>query len=125
MARTVFTLRILVRACALVLIVLGVLFWIGRAFDLIGLHMLVGIVLVVVLWILAGLAIGARLAPGLVAFAFIWGLVVVALGMAHAQLLPGSAHWVIQVLHLLVGLSAVGLAETLGRRIVTRAPAAR
>jgi hypothetical protein len=42
------------------------------------------------------------------------------LGLTQTQLLPGSAHWLIQVLHLLVGLGAISLAETLGRQIQAR-----
>jgi plastocyanin len=40
-----------------------------------------------------------------------------AFGMTQSGVLPGDAHRVIQVLHLLVGPGAVGLAETLARRI--------
>lgn len=119
MARTVLSLRMLVRACALVLVVLGILFWTGHAFAWINVHMLVGLVLVIALWALAGLAL--RVVPGLAAFGFVWGLVVLVFGMVQTSLLSGDAHWVIQVLHLLVGLSAVGLAETLGRRILAGA----
>ncbi len=40
-----------------------------------------------------------------------------ALGATQTSILPGPEHWVIQVLHLLVGLTAIALAEVLGRRI--------
>jgi hypothetical protein len=56
--------------------------------------------------------------------AIVWGLVVPILGLNQDRLLVGSAHWVIEVLHLLVGLGAVGLAERLARAIKARqAPA--
>jgi hypothetical protein len=51
-----------------------------------------------------------------VSFAIVWGVVVVALGMTQDSLLIGELHWIIQVLHLLVGLGAVGQAETLARQ---------
>ena len=38
------------------------------------------------------------------------------LGLTQSQLLPGDAHWVVQVLHLLVGLVAMGLAQDLAAR---------
>ena len=38
-------------------------------------------------------------------------------------LVTGTWHWTIQVLHLLVGLAAVGQAEVLGRRIKRSDPA--
>ena len=46
---------------------------------------------------------------GLVALAAVWGLIVPILGVMQTQLLPGGAHWVIEVIHLLVGLVAIGL----------------
>ena len=50
------------------------------------------------------------------ALALVWGLITIILGMTQTQLLPGSAHWVIRALHLVVGLVAMGLGETLAAR---------
>ena len=47
-----------------------------------------------------------------------WGLT---WSMDQAELLPGDLHWLIRVLHLLIGIGAVGFAETLGVRIRRRA----
>jgi hypothetical protein len=107
----------LVRFCGVILIVLGALFWIGTARSLVPIHMLLGIVLVIALWVEA--LVGARQGASgtTVALAVVWGLVVVILGLVQTQLLPGPVHWIVQVLHLLVGLVAIGLAETLGRQI--------
>ena len=115
----------LVRICGLALLTLGLLFWTGNARGLIPLHMLLGLVLVLALWTLAGLAARAGVPIGLVALAVAWGLIVPALGLTQAQLLPGSAHWIIQVLHLLVGIGAIGQAEGLAARIKVRQPADR
>jgi hypothetical protein len=76
--------------------------------------MWIGFVLVIALWIMAGLAARAGVNPGLVALAVVWGLIVPALGMTQVRLLPGDLHWIIQVIHLLVGLIAIGLGERLG-----------
>ena len=69
---------------------------------------------------LAVLAAVARVQPGLVIATLVWAVVVVALGLTQERLLPGPAHWVIQVIHLLVGMAAIGLSEALGRRIQGR-----
>jgi len=98
-------------------IVLGLFFWTGVAQSLIPLHMVVGIVFVLSLWTTAGLAIKARAPMGLVALAFASGAVVILLGVTQAQILPGPNHWVIRVIHLLVGLAAMGQAGGLARRI--------
>jgi hypothetical protein len=107
----------LVRITGLVQIVLGLLFWSGTALALIPVHMLVGLVLVLSLWTLAGLALAARVGVGLPIVALVWGLVVPLLGVMQDQLLPGDLHWMIRGLHLLVGLTAIVLAESLGARI--------
>ena len=104
----------LARLDGVVMLILGGLFWTGNALALIPVHMLLGIVLVLTLWSLALIAARSGVQPGLVGFAIVWGFVVPILGMTQSGLLPGPAHWVIQVIHLLVGITAVGLADTLG-----------
>lgn len=118
-------LRIVLRACAVVLLALGLLFWTGNATGLVPLHQLIGFVLVLSLWALAVLAARAGVPLGLVAFAAVWGLVVPVLGLTQTEILPGSAHWLVRVLHLLVGLAAVGLGEALTARILALAPRTR
>ncbi|HEX5547124.1 MAG TPA: hypothetical protein VFX24_06910 [Ktedonobacterales bacterium] len=114
---TANVLRILVSAIGAVMIVLGLLFWTGNAFALLPLHMLLGIALVLMLWIIAVLALVARVNPILALVTLIWGLIVPILGITQFQLLPGSLHWIIQTLHLLVGLVAIALANILARQI--------
>ena len=106
-----------VRLCFVVLIVLGVLFWTGRADSLIPLHQFLGFVLVLALWTLAVLAARSHVPVVLVAIAILWGLLLPVFGLTQTRIVPGSFHWIVQVLHLLVGLAAVGQAENLARRI--------
>ena len=113
--------RWLVRLLGTIMLILGTLFWTGNALSLIPVHMLLGLALVLTLWTLAILAARGGVHPGLVALAIAWGLVVPILGLSQDGLLPGPAHWVIQVLHLLVGLAAIGLAEALSVRLVAPA----
>ncbi len=116
--------RLVVRLFGLILLVLGVLFWSGHARELINTHMLLGVLFVIALWVLSGIAAASRASGGLVALGVVWGVVVLALGMTQASLMPGPAHWVIQVLHLVVGLIAMGLGETMGKRIQASSAAA-
>jgi hypothetical protein len=112
--------QVLVRATGVIQLVLGLLFWTGNATGLVPLHMLIGFLLVLGLWTVAGLAARAGVQPGLVALAAVWGLAVAVLGLTQEELLPGSAHWLVQVLHLLVGLGAIGLSENLAARAKAR-----
>jgi len=114
----------LVRITGLIQIVLGLLFWTGNQVTLVPVHILVGLVLVLSLWTLALIGALSGVQPGLVVVVLLWGGLVIVLGLTQAQILTGGAHWVIQVLHLLVGLSAIGQAEGLGQRIRRSAPAA-
>ena len=122
MQRVILVLRWLIRMCAIVQLTLGSLFWTGNAAPWIPLHMLTGLVLVLGLWTQAALAARAGLPVGMLGLALGWGAVVVALGVTQDGLLPGDAHWLIQVLHLLVGVSAVGLAEAIAARSLRRLP---
>jgi len=115
----------LVRLCFLALVILGIEFWTGHMLALIQLHMAIGAVLVVCLWIMAIIGLGARVPVGQAVVALVWGLVVIAFGMTHARLLPGSQHWIIQVLHLIVGMLAVGMSEGLARAINWRRTSGR
>lgn len=117
MRRTVTIARGIVRLTAIVQIVLGVLFWTDKATDLVPLHQTVGIILVLALETLVVASARAGVDRRLVVIAGIWGVVVVVLGYSQGSLLAGSAHWVIEVLHLLVGLGAIGQAEVLATRI--------
>ncbi len=107
----------LVRLTGLILIVLGLAFWTGHAVPLIPLHKQVGYLFVLSLWTLTVLAARAGVAPGFVALVVAWGLAVAALGMTQDRLLIGDVHWMIKVLHLLVGVGAMGLAEGLAARV--------
>jgi hypothetical protein len=110
-------LRLIIRASFLVQLALGLLFWTGRANQLIPLHRLNGFVLVIAVWALAFIAARAGVNPRLVAGAVLWGLVAPVLGLTQEHILPGSLHWTVQILHLLVGFGLIGLAENLGRRL--------
>jgi uncharacterized membrane protein YuzA (DUF378 family) len=110
----------LIRLIGLVLIVLGILFWTGVDYteSLVRIHMQLGVALVILLWILAGIALRTRVNAGLAVGALIWGFIVAAFGMSLRHLLAGSSSpELYRVLHLIVGLCAIGLAESLGARI--------
>lgn len=107
----------LIRVLGVILIVLGLLFWTGQALPLIPVHMLLGLVFAISLWTLAFLAARARVNSSLVLSTVLWGLLVLFLGVTQTRLLTGQIHWLIQILHLLVGLGAIGQAERLAASI--------
>jgi hypothetical protein len=113
----------LARVTGLTQIILGLVIWVFHPDAVIPVHIAVGLALVLSLWTLAFLAAEAGVSRGLVALAVLWGFLAPALGLTQGQLLVGDYHWVIQALHLLVGLVAIGLANGLAARIRrTQAP---
>ena len=118
----VITIAIMVlRLGVLLALVMGILFWTGNIQNLIPIHMLIGILVVLCLWVI-GLAQGFTKAAsfGLALATFILGLVLVIVGLYQTRWLPGSSHWIIQVIHLLLGLSAIGLGEMIYARTKRR-----
>ena len=114
---------ILVGLTGMTQIVLGALLWTGHSLTLIPLHMQVGYAFVVLLWALAVLAVRDGASSSLAGLTFAWGVIVVVSGILQDRLLPGDAHWMINTLHLLIGLTALGLARMLVARIPRARPA--
>jgi len=103
---------IVLRVCGVLALILGILFWTGNALNLIPIHMLLGILVVLSLWVIG---VGQAFSNGgswpLAASALLVGLLALVLGMTQSSLLAGSFHWVIQVIHLLLGVLAVGIGQ--------------
>src|SRR5438132_7735687 len=106
-----------VRLAVLLTLIVGILFWTGNAQNLTLVHMLLGFIVVISLWVI-GLAQGFIKGGsfGLAVATFVIGLLLAIVGLYQDYWLIGSAHWVIQVIHLLLGLSAIGLGETIAGR---------
>jgi len=117
MNRFANVLQMLIRLLFVLQLLLGLCFWFGKALGLVPLHMGLGMVFVLLLWILAIVGFMARVGPALPVLLLVWGLVVAWLGMVQRTLLVGDQHWVIRVAHLLVVMAAMPLAERLATSI--------
>ena len=113
------------RVAVLFNLVTGIIFWTGNADPLQIVHIVVGIIAVLALWTL-GIMQGLRGGNyGLVAAAIVVGLLLVFVGLFQKGWLTGSNHWIIQVIHLLLGIAAIGLGEMIGgrsRRMTAKVP---
>jgi hypothetical protein len=100
-------------------LILGLLFWFNVAENgaLKLLHMFIGILFVAAIWLL-GLAQGLQKngSLGLVIGTFLVGLIIAIFGLTQESLLPTSAHWVIQVIHLLLAIAGIGIGEAAAAR---------
>lgn len=107
----------IVRISGLIMLILGLIIWTGNADLLVPVHILIGAVLVIALWTLCYAAVRSGVSNGLVITIVILGLVLPVWGLAQEQILPEANHWIIQVLHLLLGVAAIGMGEMLAARM--------
>ena len=99
---------IVLRVCGALAVILGLLFWSGTALNLLPIHMLLGLLVVLSLWIVGiGQAFSSAGSWPLAIGALLLGLLVIVVGLRQSSLLVGTFHWVIQVVHLLLGILAV------------------
>ncbi|HVD00235.1 MAG TPA: hypothetical protein VNG93_03685 [Candidatus Dormibacteraeota bacterium] len=117
--------RWVVRGSFLVQLLLGIGLWIGR-FDIAKpVHIVVGVIFVLAMWTVAVFALRAGGNRVLGAVVVVWGVGLAVFGLVQESILTGGAHWVIQVLHLVVGFAAIGMTEALaGRTSAVRIPPA-
>jgi hypothetical protein len=106
-------LRWCIRIAWLGALVLGLLIWSGRLGGALNVHMTFGWVVAAGLLVIAvyGLVSGVR-APLAIA-SLVWAPLTVYVGVMQNQLMPGSSHWMIETIHLLLGVGAIGMAEAL------------
>lgn len=119
--QTALVFQWLARVTGTVQLVLGTIIWTTNADSLIPVHTTNGLLFLLSLWTLAGLGV-RRVEAWRVALAATWGVIMVLLGLSQMNLLTGGLHWIVQVIHLGVGLTAIAQAEMLARsiRVVSR-----
>jgi hypothetical protein len=103
---------ILLRVFGILAVILGLLFWTGNGLRFIPVHMLLGLLVVLLLWIVG---VGQAFSSGgswmLAIGALALGALTILLGLRQSALLPGPFHWVIQLIHLLLGVLSVGVGQ--------------
>ncbi len=106
----------IVRVGVIIQLISGILFWTGHADNFQLAHIIIGILIVLSLWTL-GIVQGVQGGSfGLALATFVVGFLLALVGLFQKQWLVDNNHWIIQVIHLLLGLSAIGLAEMIGGR---------
>lgn len=112
---TIRTIQIIVGMAGLGALTLGLLFWIATI-ELISIHMLFGLIVALSLLIISLVAIFNRDIRIWGIAGIIYALLLPVFGLTQSSILTGNLHWIIQALHMLVGLGAVFLAGTISAR---------
>ena len=115
MRKTVAVLAMLGRLLGVIQILVGLACWFGFAARAVAFHMAVGSLFVLVLWIVGLIALFVLDKRWLALFTLLWGGLVLWFGMAQTTLLVGTGHWAVRLAHLLVGMAAIALIESLGK----------
>jgi hypothetical protein len=117
MQKTTTIVKMIIRVTGLIQLGVGLVTWPGKAYFLIPIHIFIVSILVVALLVLVTLAAQARVSTWLVLLGGAWALVLPAWGLTQTLFVPENVVWIIQVLHVLCGIGAVGVAEILGARM--------
>lgn len=111
--RVPFLLLMFMRFAALAQIAVGIALWTGHLYSLVDVHRTIGVLFVLSLWIIAGFALAQRRSTGLATFGILWGLFVAALGFMQQGILIGDFHWIVRVVHLVIRMASMPIAEKL------------
>ncbi len=96
---------------------MGIMFWMGKGAEHVGLHMALGLVFVVLAVAFAVMA-KAKGAPNTLAWvAIVWGIITVVFGVVQAQLFVGAPHILVQVAHLLLGAGMAYQVERMAKAV--------
>jgi uncharacterized membrane protein len=113
-----------IRIAAVVLSLAGVLglisglfFWTGTALNLVSLHMLLGFLAVAALWVVAIGQVFSNTGSWIIAAcALLVGALTIVIGLYQVSLMVGPLHWIIEVIHLALGILTIGLGHMAAAR---------
>lgn len=118
----------ILRVIVLATLTLGITTWLALAGvidphilenGLVEIHMLCGLTVAISFLINNIIMLFTRGVRVLGGVGIIYALVIPVFGLTQDMILPGSMHWLIQTLHLLVGVGALLLTEIMARRYRT------
>ena len=108
-------LQIIVGIAGLCALVLGLFIWIANI-DLTDIHMLFGLLVTLGLLVMSIIALTARGLRIWGIVGIVYAIIVLIFGVSQSNMLVGNLHWLIQTLHMLVGIGAIVLTGALGAR---------
>lgn len=120
MTSLITALRWVARLDGLASLILGIILWTGLSTGFassLKVHILTGFVMTITLLLMGLVGFFARIKPGLPLIAIAWAVLLPYVGFAQLRLFMGASHSMIQIVHLLIGICAIGIVEALGAKI--------
>lgn len=111
-------LQIIVGLAGLCALVSGLFIWVSRA-DPADIHMLFGLLVTLGLLTISIISLPTAGLRVWGSGGIIYAIILPIFGVAQSTMLVGNLHWLIQALHLLVGIGAIALTSILGTRYIT------
>ena len=99
---------------------LGATFWFAPGVAPLSLHMILGGIVAIVLAILAGWALIHRVRVPAAIVALVWAAAVIYVGTVQDWWVGAGSHLIIEIVHPLLGIGAIGLAEMLAAAIIRK-----
>ena len=95
----------------------GLFFWTGTALNLVSMHMLLGFLAVAALWVVAIGQVFSNAGSWIIAAcALLVGALTIVIGLYQTSLMIGPLHWIIEVIHLVLGILTIGLGHMAAAR---------
>jgi hypothetical protein len=107
--------QIILSIAGLGALTLGLLFWIANI-NLVGIHMLFGIIVALTLLVMSIIAVSTRGMRIWGIVGIVYALIVPIFGLTQSSILTGNLHWLIRTAHMLVGIGALVLAGIMSVR---------
>ena len=116
MIKLITPLQMLARLLIALQVILGLTIWFG-VISVTQIHIALGSLFVLDVWIIALIALFALPRRMLPFITLIMGGIVMWFGVAQRTMMLGELHWAVRVVHLLLGLATMGLVEPLVKAV--------
>jgi hypothetical protein len=113
----------LVRLLFVVQLIMGVLIWMGQGASFANAHTGLGLLFCVLVVALAVVGKAAGAPKTLTWVVILWAIVTVVVGAGQRRLLVGDTHWLIQVVHLGLGLGMAAQSERIAKAVKAKSGA--
>ncbi len=109
-----------VRIFGAIVLVLGIIFFFASNLTdnntVLLIHITSGVIVALSVIVLGSAQAMRGGSPGLAAGAIVLGIAAYFFGLYQANILPDNGHWIIEILHLVIGIALIGLGEMSGAK---------